>query len=447
MSAAHDARGLEVTGASELALEHYERALEGLLAWTGEPRAEARRALEAAPGFTMGHLLEAHLHLTGRDPSGLDEARRALARAQALPQNARERAHAEAIVSGLRGDFSLATRSLAGILAQHPRDLLALAIAHTVDYMLGDAQSLRARVATALPAWSSADRGYAGVLAMLAFGLEEAGDYGRAEEVAFAALELEPRSLRAHHAQAHVLEMQGRAEEGVRWMGARTAYWTGAGASSTHLWWHLALYHLELGNLRHALEIHDRRIAAAATPSVNELIDASALLWRLQLRGIDPGARWHVLAERWAPRAEDAYCAVNDVHAMMAFVGADRRDLARRLLAAQRRRLATGGTNAGMLGVGLPASRSLAAFGERDYALAASLLRPLPEVAHKLGGSRAQRGLLGLTLRKAETRIRVAERRGEARTSPAGKDPAFAPFATGKWARSPIFQPPAAPAT
>jgi hypothetical protein len=97
--------------------------------------------------------------------------------------------------------------------------------------------------------------------------------------------------------------------------------------------------------------------------------------------------------------------------------------------------------------VGLPASRSLAAFGERDYALAASLLRPLPEVAHKLGGSRAQRGLLGLTLRKAEARIGAAEKRGQSRAAPAGKDSAFAPLATGKWARSPIFQPPAAPAT
>jgi tetratricopeptide (TPR) repeat protein len=447
VSTARDARGLEVTGSSALALEHYERALEGFLAWTGEPRAEARSAREAAPGFVMGHLLEAHLHLTGRDPAGLDEARRALARAQALPQNSRERAHAEAIASGLRGEWGATSRLLADILDRHPRDLLALAIAHTVDYMLGDAQGLRARVAAVRPAWSSADRGYAGVLTMLAFGLEEAGEYGPAEEVAFAALELEPRSLRAHHAQSHVLEMQGRAEEGIRWMGARTAYWTGAGASSTHLWWHLALHHLELGNARHALQIYDRRIAAAASPSVNELIDASALLWRLQLRGVEPGSRWDTLAESWAPRAEDAYCAFNDVHAMMAFVGAERRDLVRRLLTAQRRRLATGGTNAGMLGVGLPASRSLAAFGERDYALAASLLRPLPEVAHRLGGSRAQRGLLGLTLRKAEARIVAAEKRGQSRVAQAGKDSAFAPLATGKWARSPIFQPPAAHAT
>jgi tetratricopeptide (TPR) repeat protein len=416
-----DARGCEVTGASEPALEHYERALAGFLAWTGEPRVEARRAREAAPGFVMGHLLEAHLYLCGRDAAGLDEAHRALGRALALAPNARERAHAEAIAIGLRGDWDSATRILAGILERHPRDLLALAVAHTLDYFLGDTHALYARVAGVLPAWSAADWGYAGVLAMLAFGLEETGEYGRAEDAAFAALQLEPRSLRAHHARAHVLEMQGRAAEGIRWMGERTSHWTGSGASSTHLWWHLALYHVDLGNARHALEIYDRRIDASAAPSVNELIDASALLWRLSLRGADPGTRWRVLAERWAPRAEDAYCAFNDVHAMMAFVGAGRRDLAQRLLAAQRRRLAHGGTNASMLGVGLPASRSLAAFGEQDYALARSLLSRLPDIAHRLGGSHAQRGLLGLTLREAENR-------GQGRINSARKNSALTPF-------------------
>ena len=407
MSTRHDARGLAVTGATASALGHYERALDGFLAWTGEPRAEARRAREAAPGFVLGYLLEAYLHLCSRDPSFKEDARRALERAQALPQNARERAHAAAIATALRGDWGRAAEQLGRILEWHPRDLLALAMAHTFDYYLGNTSALHARVEAALHAWSPADPGHAGLLAMLAFGLEEAGEYARAEDMAYAALALEPRSIRAHHARAHVLEMQGRAAEGIRWMGERSAFWTGQGASSTHVWWHLALHHLQLGNARHALELYDRRIAHAA-PSLNELIDASALLWRLELHGGDAGARWRVLAEHWAPHAEDAFCAFNDLHAMMAFVGAGRRDLARRLMQAQQRRLTLGGTNAGMLWtVGLPASRSLEAYGAEDYDLAARLLRPLPEVSHRLGGSRAQHGLLGMTLRAAESKIGV----------------------------------------
>jgi len=416
----HDARGLEATGADARALEHYERALEAFLSWSGDAHAETDRALAAAPAFVLGHLLAAYLHLCSRDPSVKPEAQRALERARRLPRNARERSHATVIATALRGDWGRAAEQLGRILERHPRDLLALATVHTFDYYLGNTRALHARIEAAQRAWSPAERGYAGLLAMLAFGLEEAGEYARAEDAAFAALALEPRCLRAHHARAHVLEMLGRADEGIRWMGERSAHWTGQGASSTHLWWHLALHHLELGNARHALAIYDRRIAQDA-PSLNELIDASALLWRLRLVGADPGARWRSLAERWAPHAEDAFCAFNDLHAMMAFAGAGRRDLAQRLLSAQQRRLALGGTNAGMLWtVGLPASRSLAAYGEENYDLAASLLRTLPEVSHRLGGSRAQHGLLALTLQAAEKwgRGRIVSRGRNSTLSP-----------------------------
>jgi tetratricopeptide (TPR) repeat protein len=400
VSVQRDARGCRVTGASGRALDHYERALEGFLAWTGDPVAAARRAREEAPGFVMGHVLEAQLHLCSRDPSGAGAARAGLERASALPQDARERMHLAALATSLSGEFDRARGHLACVLEHAPRDLLALAVAHTIDHYVGDSQKLRARVAAVLPAWSRDDPGYHGVLAMHAFGLEESGDYARAEEAALAALELEPRDIRAHHARCHVLEMQGRAAEGVRWMGERGTHWTDLGAASTHLWWHLALYHLELGDARHALDIYDRRIGGA---TLNERIDSSALLWRLQLRGVAPEGRWRALAERWAPQAEDAFCAFNDVHAMLAFVGAGRRDLQRQLLRAQRRRLARGGTNGGMLrDVGIPACEALRAYGEGRYARAAELLATLPAVAHRLGGSHAQRGIIGLTLRHAQ---------------------------------------------
>ncbi len=396
-----DAHGNSVTGASPHALGLYERALDGFLAWSGDPRADALRAVEEAPDFTMGHAMVALLHMVGRDPTWLPVARKSLTRLRELPQTARERSYAAAIATGLTGDFE-GIRSLIGRIARrYPRDLLALAMAHTLDYLLGDTRAQCDRVAAALPAWSRTDHGYHGVLAMHAFGLAETGEYVRAEETAFAALELAPANLRAHHARAHVLEMQGRTAEGVRWMTDRLAHWDRPGASGAHVWWHLSLYHLDLGDAQRALEIYDARLANDDA-GVSELIDAAALLWRLELRGAALGERWSRLADRWAPRAEHAFCAFSDVHAMLAFVGAGRRDLQQRLLRAQRRRLALGGTNVEMIrNVGLPAAEALAAFGRGDYARAVRRLRGLPDVSHRLGGSHAQRGVLGLTLREA----------------------------------------------
>ena len=117
------------------------------------------------------------------------------------------------------------------ILAEHPRDVLALGVAHSCDYVRGDVSSLHRRVARVLGAWQADLPGYHSVLAMYAFGLEEAGRYGEAEDYARRALEIEPRDVRAHHALVHVYEMLGRAEDGIRWAGERAEYWTGDSAA------------------------------------------------------------------------------------------------------------------------------------------------------------------------------------------------------------------------
>jgi hypothetical protein len=48
--------------------------------------------------------------------------------------------------------------------------------------------------------------------------------------------------------------------------------------------------------------------------------------------------------------------------------------------------------------VGHAATRAIQAFGERKFAEAADLLRPIRSTAHRFGGSHAQRDLLDLTL-------------------------------------------------
>ena len=53
-----------------------------------------------------------------------------------------------------------------------------------------------------------------------------------------------------------------------------------------------------------------------------QLLDASALLWRLRLEGHREEARFVSLAAKWLHRIEPAYYAFNDMHAVMALVGA-----------------------------------------------------------------------------------------------------------------------------
>jgi tetratricopeptide (TPR) repeat protein len=319
--------------------------------------------------------------------------------------NDRECGHIAAARAWLAGDLEEAVERYGAILHDYPRDILALQIAHIGDFFLGRSTQLRDRVAQVLPHWSAGAPGYGYVLGMHAFGLEENGLYDRAEATGRRALDLNRRDPWAVHAVAHVMEMQGRLPEGIAWLTTREADWAPENGFAYHNWWHLALYHLDLGDTARVLDIYDTHIRPQPSAVVLEMIDASAMLWRLHLRGVPVGDRWRELASAWEPIAEDGYYAFNDAHAMMAFVADGREAAAGRLLAALERAAAGGGTNAGMTrDVALPLARALAAFGAGDYEAAVPLLARVRPVASRFGGSHAQRDVIALTLIEAALR-------------------------------------------
>jgi hypothetical protein len=201
------------------------------------------------------------------------------------------------------------------------------------------------------------------------------------------------------------MEMQGRQHEGIAWMRAAPQAWAHDSFFSVHNWWHLAMYHLDLGEIDEVLALFDGPIFGKRSNVILELIDASAMLWRLHLRGIDVGGRWNALADLWAPTAGAGNYAFNDVHAMMAFVGARRADLAQAVLDAQAAALGRADDNARFTAeVGRPVTNAIVAFGEARYAETVRLLRPVRNIANRFGGSNAQRDLLDLTLIEAAFR-------------------------------------------
>jgi hypothetical protein len=379
----------------------YEKALQSLRLNRGDALALARDAVAAAPDSANARLLEAVLLVSSRDVREFEAAGWAFARFQTLARDESDRAHAAALAAALDGDLAGACRIYDGILDRDPADTLALWTAQRMDYYLGNAEALRARSASVLARSSPGMPGHHAVVSMHAFALQECGDYAKAEAAAMRALELEPRDLGAEHALLHVYEMLGRPAEAMRWVAGRSAQW----GASHHMWWHVALFMVALERPHAALALYDLRLRDDALP---ELIDASALLWRLHLQDVNVQGRFAGLAAHWAAHAEDAYCAFNDLHAMMAFAGAQRWDLAERLLAAQQQRLARrAGANRDMTRlVGHPACQALLAFGKGHYPEAERLLRSLPPVAHRIGGSHAQRDILHLTRAAASRRAR-----------------------------------------
>ena len=210
------------------------------------------------------------------------------------------RSHARAARAWLEGDSVHAVALYDALLTDRPRDVLALAIAHALDFHLGRRRRMRDRMARVLPHWTAEMPGYASVLVMYAFALEENGQYRRAERIAQQALTLDPGHPGAIHVVAHVMEMQGRVHDGLAFLAAVELAWSEGTGLSVHLAWHRALFHLDANDPEGALAIYDAQIARAGCADISALADGSALLWRLKLQGVDLGEHWRLLADRWA---------------------------------------------------------------------------------------------------------------------------------------------------
>jgi tetratricopeptide (TPR) repeat protein len=248
--------------------------------------------------------------------------------------------------------------------------------------------------------------GYSILLGMYAFGLEECGDYARAEEQGRRALDVQPLDCWAHHAVAHVMEMQGRTEDGIGWMIARERDWSGDdNFFKVHNWWHRALYHLDLNEIEEALALYDGPVRENRSTIALDLIDASTLLWRLQLLGHDVGDRWQELANTWDQHADGRTYCFNDWHAVMAYLGAGRDREVERILAAHRADL-HGDPEATQWArkIGLPLIEGFACFWRGDYETAAERLYGARHIANAFGGSHAQRDVIDWTLTEAALR-------------------------------------------
>ncbi|TWO70888.1 tetratricopeptide repeat protein [Caenimonas sedimenti] len=401
----NDSLGLALSGANDASLRAYQAALDQFKCFTGDPAALAQEAITASPTMTMAHVLQAWLHLLGTEPGGVAVARAACAAAAALPANGREQMHLQAATLLAHGHWVEAGRVLEDLSLAWPLDLLALQAGQQVDFFTGDARMLRDRIARALPAWRRGLSGYHAVLSMHAFGLEETGDYGNAEKQGRLAVELEPRDGWGWHAVAHVLEMRNDPVAGAEWLGRNTDTWSEGSFLAVHNWWHLALFQLELGRHDEVLRLYDESIGGPGSSMMLDLVDASAMLWRLQLRGVDIGERWEAVADRWQAAGVPGQMAFNDLHMMMAFVGSGRQDAQLGVLEAQRQAMERDDDNAFFTqAVGYSATRAVQAFGAGDFSRSVQALRAIRSNAHRFGGSHAQRDVLDLTLHEAARR-------------------------------------------
>jgi tetratricopeptide (TPR) repeat protein len=404
-----DQTSLHLAASDRSAVGHFDSAVQKMLSFHGDPLAELDRAIATDPGFLMAYVVKALILGLSTEKSLVAEAQSTLSfgKQNSLSASSWETKHVAAVEAWLRGHFAEASAAWEDILVEHPSDAIAMFAAHQGDFFLGLLSELRDRVARRLPdiEKGSAVEGF--YWGMYAFGLEETGDYAMALDVGRRAVEREKSDAWGIHAVAHVLEMTNRVDEGEQWLLTRASDWVGSNLA-VHIAWHLALYYCDRQRWDQVLGLYDTRIRRPASTVVMELLDASALLWRLKVYGADVGNRWQSLADAWEPRIGEAWYAFNDMHAMMAFAGAGRFDLGRRLIGVLERTAATHTENGTVTrAIGLPVSEALLAYAENRYSEAVTLLGPVRTLAVRAGGSHAQRDVM------AQTLLSAAEKAGQ----------------------------------
>ena len=408
--AGKDPRGVPVSYGHPDAIEGLERAIEMSLSFRGDAIAEIDAVLADHPDFVMGWLFKAAWLTQAMETRIYDDMVAAVREAEKRESvaNDRERGHLAAVRAWIRGDFFGAVQHWETVLVSYPFDLFALELAQQCDLLLGDVMGIRDVVARVFDLWDESVPGYEFVLGFYSFGLEENRDFTKAEEMGRQSLAIRPDNPWSVHAVSHVMEMTGRQQGGIRFMKEHECRW-GSSNFANHLWWHTSLFHLDVEDTPRVLEIYDAHLNSAGKQQDKyEELDAAALLWRLNLVGEEVGDRWRHLADKWEPSAQDTLYAFNDVHAMMTFVADGRKDAQKALLTANERYVesASDANVAMSREIGMPFCLAIQDFQKGDYASCVDRLLPVRYMTHRLGGSFAQRDVIGWTLLEASLRAK-----------------------------------------
>ncbi len=401
-----DAQGNAVSGGTSEAVERLDQAIRAFTVGHGDAIALLDAASAMAPEMPVALIAKAWMLAIPLDPRLAVMAGELAERARTLPMNERERSLFGALDRMLAGEGRASVSALEAHLLDYPRDLLAHYAAFYADALLGRFPRERDRAARALPYWSPHTPGFAVLRAARGFGLEEAGSYAQAEEEARAAIALEPHLYFAHHGIMHCMEMTGRPKDGLAWSTEHAALWASAESGAQgHLWWHTALFHVELDQFGEALELYDGPLMRWLRPYGLAVCDPAALLWRLDTLGCDVGHRWNDLLPRWEGHADGRRMVFADMHAAMTELRSDNEALAEARLSTMRQTAAgTGETAALYREVGVPLVEAMVAFHRGAYDDCVALLFPLRPEIWRIGGSNAQRDIVDWTLTAAALR-------------------------------------------
>jgi hypothetical protein len=367
------------------------RALDHLLRATGDPRVDLAAIGPGDPRHTRAEAIRAGIGVLAKVPEALPEITRAARAIDTPGLPPRLRSHFEAARLWVAGDALMAAHHYARIVESWPHDLLAMRLAQSCYFFVGQLEQTCALLDDALNAWPREASGFGFVLAMASFSHAEAGHAERAERLGREALARDPACPMGVHAVAHAIAEAGRPGRGAAWMRRQRAHWSVPSRMRTHNAWHLAMFDVEDGHTASALALLDNCLLPAARQSPVDACDATSLLWRLASPDMDTGARWRQLSDAFERRWRPGFWPYVDMHAAIAHVRAGQTQRSQQLARSIELCAAQNDLSAGRARqITIPFLQAVAQWQSQDGDAATMTLDDLRPMLHAAGGSRLQ---------------------------------------------------------
>ena len=387
-----------MTASSQEAVDAFDGTINEFLASGRDAVALLKHVNESDPDMVMGQIVRGYFMRLPQQAHLIRGSNEAFAKAKELSvkANPREILHVAALETWVAGDLRKAASIWEQILIEYPHDILALRIAHTVHFYLGDLDLMRDSMTRVMPRWDEGIPGYGYVLGCRAFSLEESHQFVPAESMGRLAVEINEDDVWAGHCVAHVLEGQGRRQDGIKWIDEHEEAWKKRGIFARHMWWHRALHYLELERFDDVLTAFDREFWPEPTEDNIDLTNASSMLMRLDMLGVDVGDRWESVGEICGGRTKDRLRPFNDLHFIMALSHSGRMSAAKEIVVSMKEFVAANDAEEQSAvdvykDVGIPVGEAIIAHAEGNYERTVEIMSSARYRMVPLGGSWAQR--------------------------------------------------------
>lgn len=374
-----------------------------LLSWSPHVGTTLEKCLELDSNFVAAKLFALFLELLSNSNPKQENVQNLIQSLQAQQMTQHEKMVFDALVLYFAGKPLECLHVLEQVLVQDETHFLALKAVHDICFFLGEYQMMRDITARVFQYYkqlkgTSKNKLYGYVCGMYSFPLEETHDYERAFELAQEAIAVNADDVWAMHTLAHIFEMKGDFAKGIQILEPMRNMWGSNNTLSVHMHWHMCLFLLDCGNKQQeVLQVFDTIMQHTNAPF--DLVDASSLLQRLQILGVDVGLqRWKPLVAAWQPRIHDKVLFFNDAHVCMTLVGAKEKQLALDHL--QELQSNTDGCYNTQVThkIGNTICKAIIHFDAQEYSKVIELLWPIKYQIQCMGGSHAQRDMYPIML-------------------------------------------------